>query len=248
MKTAFLIKVRLNSTRLPQKAMLEVNGIPLVQHMIKRLKHANYPNLVIIVCTSKNKENDSLEKIAKEEGVEIFRGNDTDVLQRFYDAAIHFGCDYILKAGADNPLIATEWIPKALEVYKEKKPGLMTLTDLPIGCFFYGVDIKSLKQVIDKKNETDTEVWGGIFEEFGISRINIPVPEALHRPGYRLTVDYPEDFELIKKIIEHFGDDIYKTPTSEILQFLDDHPELAHLNIQNNEKYAQNITKKESLH
>ena len=70
MQTAFLITARLKSKRLPKKILLEVQGKPLVVHMINRINYAKKINKIII-CTSTNEQDDPLEEIAKQEKIDF---------------------------------------------------------------------------------------------------------------------------------------------------------------------------------
>ena len=73
METSFLITARLKSTRLPKKILLEVQGKPLIVHMLDRIKHATSIDKIII-CTSTNPQDDHLEKIAAQENVSLLQG------------------------------------------------------------------------------------------------------------------------------------------------------------------------------
>ena len=89
MQTSFLITARLKSTRLAKKILLEVQGKPLITHMINRIKYAKNINKIII-CTSTNTQDDPLEKIAQQEKIDCYRGSEDDVLQRLLETAKTF--------------------------------------------------------------------------------------------------------------------------------------------------------------
>jgi len=242
MRVGFLIKVRLKSTRLKSKAVLKLNSEPMIVHMIRRIK--KYSDLFsnIIVCTSTNPQDDPLEDIAKQENVDIFRGDEDDVLKRYYETAKEFDLDFLLKSGADNPLVSLDYAEKVINYFKKNSPGLITLTDLPIGMFFYAICPKSLKKVIDRKKTDDTEVWGNLFKNHNdITLYDFPVDKKYMRTNYRLTVDYSEDFVVIKNIFNHFSDKIYDTSTLEILDFLDKNTSVLKINQSNQKLYEKNI-------
>ena len=81
MKKAILITVRTGSTRLPQKALLEINGKSTIVHLINRLKQSKLAN-DIILCTTTLKEDNVLEDIAIANGINYYRGSITDKLER----------------------------------------------------------------------------------------------------------------------------------------------------------------------
>ena len=86
MKPAIFIGVRMKSTRLPRKALLEINGKTITEHLIDRLKLARLPQLIVL-CTSDIREDTPLVDIAKKNDIECFRGNAEDKLDRYLNAA-----------------------------------------------------------------------------------------------------------------------------------------------------------------
>lgn len=242
MQVGFLIKVRLKSTRLKSKAILKLNSEPMIVHMIRRIK--KYSDLFsnIIICTSTNTQDDPLEDIARQENINIFRGSEDDVLKRYYEATQAYNLDFFLKAGADNPLVSLDYASQVLNYAKENSPGLITMSKLPIGLFFYGICPKALKKVIDRKKTDDTEVWGNLFKNHNdITLYDFPVDKKYMRTNYRLTVDYSEDFVVIKNIFNHFSDKIYDKSTLEILDFLDKNTSVLKINQSKQKLYEKNI-------
>jgi spore coat polysaccharide biosynthesis protein SpsF len=80
MTTGVFIPVRLDSTRLPRKALLEMAGKPALQHLVERLKLAQSPDLIII-CTSTDPGDAPLQGIADNTGAELFCGSKHDFAQ-----------------------------------------------------------------------------------------------------------------------------------------------------------------------
>ena len=77
-----IIQARLSSKRLPKKVLLKVNDKPLLKYLIERLNRSKYKNR-IIVATTLNKLDNSIEKFCKNEKVSCFRGNLTNVTKRY---------------------------------------------------------------------------------------------------------------------------------------------------------------------
>ena len=103
--------------------------------------------------------------------------------------------------------------------------------DLPIGLFSYGLKPAAMKEVCKIKKSKQTEVWGRYFTETGLFEVRDLVVDDNHKRKYRMTLDYPEDFELFEAIFNHFGKETYKANIDEILQFLDDNPNIAAINL-----------------
>ena len=92
MKTAIFITVRTGSKRLPNKALLEIQSIPTIVHLIRRMKKVQVDHIVL--CTTLLKEDDILCDIASKEGIVFFRGSTKDKLDRWKGAAAKFGIDF----------------------------------------------------------------------------------------------------------------------------------------------------------
>jgi len=241
MEIGFLITARLKSTRLPQKVILEVNNRPLICHMIDRLKSSNILDRIIL-CTSTNPQDQPLVDIAANENIGCFPGSEEDVIQRLYDAAREFGIDYALNVTADCPLVSVEYLELILNKYKETNADLITCFNLPHGFASYGLKIEAMRKVCEIKKGRETEVWGGYFRDTGLfDVVDIDVPPEHIRPDYRLTVDYPEDFELIKNIFNHFGEDTCETSMPDIIKYLDENPQLLEINKHCEELYKKRL-------
>ena len=202
MKTGFLITARLKSTRLPKKILLEVAGKPLITHMLDRLKQANTIDKIII-CTSTNAQDDPLEDIATKEGVYCFRGSEEDVLLRLYDAAKAHHLSFFANVTADCPLADPFIVDCAVMEFNKTNSDLTMYDnrkgDLPFDC--YVIRTRALKKIIQNKIETDTEVWLKHFlSENNIKIHSIEVEEKYHCGFLKTSIDYPEDYEFMKRV------------------------------------------------
>lgn len=240
MKIGFLITGRMKSTRLPLKLTLKLLDKEVIVWMIMRAKLA-FKNDEIVIATSNNPQDDVLEQIAKQEGINIYRGHEDDVVLRLYEAAVANNYDYIINITADCPLFGFDYIDKIKELISREQPDLVTSLDLPHGIFVYAIKTSAFKEVIKIKSTHNTEVWGDYFysnpDKFNVVKLKATAEEM--RPTYRLTIDYKEDFELFEKIFEHFGNETYKTSSHDIIQFLDNHPEIVEINKDCKQKYEQ---------
>lgn len=239
MKVGFLITARLKSSRLPLKLLKEVNGENLITWMIKRLQLCKELD-EIVICTSTNSQDDPLEEIAEKNGIQCFRGSEEDVISRLYDAAIKYKLDYVINMTADCPLIPYEYIPKLIQTYKETNADMIKCHHLPVGLYLTGLKPEAMKKVIDLKASDNTEYWLYYFIKTDIFKVEIlQVDEDLLNKNYRIALDYPEDYENLKLIYEGLGQDTYKKTSREIIQFLDQHPEIAEINLHCNAQGAE---------
>ena len=247
MKIGYLITARLKSTRLPNKLMLKILDREIIGWMIERLK-LSQDLALIIICTSTNSQDDPLEKIAKENGIEIYRGSEEDVLQRLYEAALAFSLDYVLNVTADCPLVSVEYIHEIINSYKESDADLVRCLSLPHGLFSYGIKVEALRKVCEIKAGKNTEVWGRYFTDTGLFKvIDLEIPQSLQRPDYRLTLDYIEDFHFFVEIFKHFGNSTYKTSINELISYLDQHPETVEINKECKNAFKKNWDSQNNL-
>jgi len=119
--TGIIIQARMGSRRFPDKMMALLHGIPIIEWVIRRTKRAKLADMVIL-ATSIHKENDILEVKAHELGIEVFRGSEDDVLERFALAANTFQLETIVRVCADNPLVCPDELDKLIYFYREQHP------------------------------------------------------------------------------------------------------------------------------
>jgi len=203
MNIGILITARLKSTRLQLKAIKPIMDRPMICHLLDRLKLSNRAQQ-IIVCTSTISQDDKLEEIAKQEGIKCFRGHPDDVLLRMTNAAEQFGLDLVISCTADNPFVDPKYIDQLVNFHLKNNYDYSESDGLPFGTFAYTLSYSAMVDACEIKNEKDTEVWAGYFKEsgkfsWGVMQVDDP---DVRWPELRLTVDTPEDFELVSRIFD----------------------------------------------
>ncbi len=113
-----IIQARLGSSRLPNKMMLNLHGYPIIEWVVKRVSKSKLIDEVI-VATSTSQENDILEYYLLELGVQVFRGSEDNVLDRFYKTALQFNADEVIRICADNPLVSPVEIDNLISFYSK---------------------------------------------------------------------------------------------------------------------------------
>jgi len=114
--TVAIIQARMGSSRLPGKMMMELAGTPIIEWVVRRVQGAALLD-DIIVATSDADIDDGLALIAKNLGVQVFRGSEANVLDRFIKAAEYCEADTIVRICADNPLIDPGEIDRLIKFY-----------------------------------------------------------------------------------------------------------------------------------
>lgn len=238
MKTAVFIPVRTASTRLPDKALLEINGKAIIEYLIERVKSAGKPDLIVI-CTTTNPEDHRLEPIAARNNVDIFQGNEKDILDRYLQAADKFDVDFIVNVDGDDIFCDPEYMDKMVESYMETGADYIECQGLPFGAAPSGIKVEALKRVCQMKNEDNTATgWKRFFTDSGLFQVEIiEAAEDLRQPDIRMSLDYAEDLRFFEEVIRRLYMPGKVFSLREILALLKDHPEIVAINKSRQEEY-----------
>ena len=218
------IAVRMKSTRLPTKALLDICGLPLVVRLFQRLEEI-FKKEDLVVCTSTNPQDDELEDISKENGIKCFRGSELDVMGRFIKAAQKFDTKTIARVTGDNPLTDPKILEKMVSYHINQQSEYTYTDDLPAGVNAEIIDIDALKRIhkeISDPNSTEYMTYvlkrpdKLIVKEYKVENL------SLRKPEISLTVDNESDIQLIRRIYKTFNG---KLPDlSKIIEWLDTQP------------------------
>jgi len=184
------------------------------------------------MCTSPVAEDDPLEEIAKDEGIECYRGEPEDVLLRLTNAAREFGVDTVISCTADNPLTDPFYIDKLADFHNEGGYDYSKIEGLPFGTFSYAVSRPAMEEACQVKAKRDTEVWGGYFTKtdyFNVGTLEVR-DRDIRWPDLRLTVDTPEDFELMKKVFGALYEEGRIFGLEEVVNLIEENPKLRKIN------------------
>jgi spore coat polysaccharide biosynthesis protein SpsF (cytidylyltransferase family) len=109
--------------------------------------------------------------------------------------------------------------------------------DLPAGLFLSGLKVDGMKKLLELKASDNTEYWLYYYLKTDIFKVvPLSIDQSLKRDNYRVVLDYPEDFEMLEKLYQGLGKDAYSKSTRVLISYLDEHPELAKINIHCMEK------------
>lgn len=231
---SFIVQARLGSTRLPGKILLPFHeGKSIFDLMLDKL--TSIPGVDCIVATSVAGANDKLEDICTARGVKCFRGSEDDVLQRFIDAARHFGVDRIIRVCSDNPFLN---VPAIKELVQRAGSSDADYISFDVGGTpsirtHYGfwteyVTLGALAKVKDLTAERlyHEHVTNFIYshpDDFRIEWIQVP-PVILDRSDVRLTIDTMQDFENARRIYSEIDD---RDSFESLFAYIASHPELS---------------------
>ena len=249
MKNAIFITVRTASTRLPKKCLLEINEKPVIERLIARLIRSKKTD-GIVLCTTELADDDILCRIARDKGIQYYRGSVKDKLARWLGAVEKYGVDFFVTADGDDVFCEPELIDLAFEQYSKSKPDFIEGKDLVCGAFTYGIKAGALRKVCENKDTDDTEMMWVYFNETGLFKVEElkGVPAIFRRPDIRMTLDYEDDFTFFKTITEHFEAQGNADFTlREVLAYLDQNPQVIKINQYLQEKFLENQRSKTRL-
>ena len=229
--SAILITARLKSKRLPKKLLRKIEKIPMIEHLIDRLKKSKKIKKIIL-CTSTNKQDDQLEIISKKKKISCFRGSEDDVLDRLLSASIKYNIKNIVSCTGDNPFVDPLYIDKAISFHLKNNNEFTDIPDLPWGTFSYCINIRALEKLCKIKNSTDTEYWHDYFHKTNFFRKKSykKVAKKHIDPDLRLTVDTIEDLKLIRKIFSYLYKKNKVFPLEDIINLINLKPQLKLIN------------------
>lgn len=231
-KVVAAIPCRAGSTRLYAKPLQLVGSKPVLTHLIERLRWI--PELDdIILAISVGRENLAFVDYAETHNLPYVRGSELDVLSRLIKAGDSVQADVILRVTSDCPFICTEVLPGMIEKHIENDAELTVVEGLPIGAYGELVNLSAFRRAHRLGGPEYRTAWVTLFikENPGLFRIQrLAAEPPLNRPDIRITVDYPEDLIVMRKLYWVLSGAPGVITVRKIIAFLDEHPEIAAIN------------------
>lgn len=248
MKKAIFITIRKDSSRLPNKAVRDLLGQPIMQLIIKRAKLAkNFDE--VIVCTTTRKIDDEIEVIALKNGAKVFRGSLDDKLERWHGAAKQYGIDYIVTFDGDDLFCDPELLDMGAEqIEKRGLDFIESPKGLICGAFTYAFTAEALDEVCNIKGSEDTEMMWTYFKDTGRFKCGtLENVDNVFFNDYRMTLDYPEDYEFFSTIFRYFNCSENDIPLRKIVAYLKANPQISEINYFRQNEFLENQKKKTKL-
>jgi spore coat polysaccharide biosynthesis protein SpsF len=232
MRIVTIVQARMGSTRLPGKVMLDLVGSTVLGRVVQRLRRAESTGELVIATTS-DPADDVIVNECDRLGVNVFRGEEDDVLDRYYFAARAFDADVIVRITSDCPLIEPEISDATIHAFLQRRPDYASNTLQRT--FPRGMDT----EVISAQALADT--WKAAKQPYQRSHVTAYIYENPRKfdllsfagdvdySSQRWTLDTPEDLRFIRAVYEHM-----ENPDNfnwrDVLLLLEEKPELLELN------------------
>jgi spore coat polysaccharide biosynthesis protein SpsF len=236
LKIVTVIQARTGSSRLPKKVLLSICGKSLLIRMVERVNNARLAGRIVI-ATSTNGEDDPIEELCASEGLDCFRGNPTDLLDRHYKAGLHYGADAVAKIPSDCPLIDPTIIDK---VYTHYLSGDFDyVSNLHPASYPDGNDVEifsfaaleSAWKEAEKNFEREhtTPFFWERPERFRLGNVKWETRQDFSS-SHRFTIDYEEDYIFIRTVFDELYSKKPDFGLYDILRLLDEKPYIKNIN------------------
>lgn len=203
-KVVALVQARMSSSRFPGKVLEPLGGMPMIAFMIERVRRARTLDEIVVV-TSEDATDDPLAEALAARGIEVFRGDLDDVLKRYAGAAEAYDASVVVRLTGDCPLVDPTLVDEVVTTLLESGADYASNIDPPT--YADGLDVEAFtRAALTRAHETASDqparehvtLWMR-RDEAGFARVNVPA--LLDSASLRLTVDYPDDLEVVREIV-----------------------------------------------
>ena len=211
MKIVAIVQARMGSTRLPNKVMKLIDGVPMIELLLLRLSKSREINQTI-VATSIDERNKSLMEHVQKLGFSCEQGSENDVLERYVNAARAHQADVIVRITGDCPLVDADLVDEVIRAFNAANVDYFSNVEPPT--YPDGLDIevftfKALEHALQYTDKIhDHEHVTPYLRESGLYK-TASMQYTQDLSALRWTVDEPADFKVIEKVFNHFHPSIY---------------------------------------
>lgn len=239
LKVVAAIQARLSSSRLPKKVLRRISGRTVIEWIKERLSFCRELDQIVLSTVATN-TNDPLAELAEALKLPCYRGSEYDLIERIYNTALCFKADAIVRITADAPLVDPGIVDQLVRLYRQNFAQTDYVCNIFPPTYPDGLDVEVISfETLERLNK---EVNDPLYREWITTTVlehpekyrilNVAAEENLSH--LRLTLDYPEDLDLIKIIFKTLHRENEVFVFKDILSLLKKEPELIKLN----EKWA----------
>ncbi len=231
-----IIQARLGSTRLPGKVLRKAGGRELLDIQVERVKKTNCHDKIVIATSTLETDN-PIEDFCIARGIECFRGDEQDVLLRYYECAKNYKADTIIRLTADCPLICSQTIDQVHALHKEESSDY-TANTVPWNksTFPNGSDVEIFSfKTLERTHELATKQQDREHVTFYMwQNQDLFKTRQLKRnenlSNFRYTVDYPQDLQVVDFVVKKLEAEGLEGTVKEITDLIDSSEEIRKIN------------------
>lgn len=238
MKTVAIIQARMGSTRLPGKVLMDLGGMTVLARVVHRAKQCRRLDEVVVATTDREQDRAIVEETQRC-GATVFRGSETDVLDRYFQATVYARADVVVRITSDCPLLDPGLLERMLlRFHTLLRHGYPAdyLSNTQTRTYPRGLDIEIFTQAAltrahrEARDPFEREHVTPYFYRNPQSFALVEERNRVDWSGYRWTLDTPEDFCFLQQLVtalEERGDAL---TTEAAVLLLEERPELAAIN------------------
>tara|TARA_B100000780_G_C21114079_1_gene450521 strand:- start:765 stop:1469 length:705 start_codon:yes stop_codon:yes gene_type:complete len=208
-KVGAIVLSRFDSSRLPGKALRQVNNKALIEYVLEKAYKVKGLNGVCVATSSRNID-DPIAEFCKQNDVPVFRGSGDNVAERFLKCMEWNGWDAAVRINGDSPLHSSELLSKALDIYSPDHMDMVTNVfprSYPIGMSVELVSQSALRRAFDKmvKASNFEHVTEYFYENAKDFNLGFLPKNNIDHSKISLAVDTQSNFERFKWLIDELG-------------------------------------------
>jgi len=229
-----IVQARMGSTRLPGKTLIEIEGKPLLEHVINRIRYSKTIDDIIIATTT-GPEDKAIVSMAEKLHVATYTGSSDDVLDRFYQAASLFSAKKIVRITADDPFKDPKVIDEIVN-YFFSHPELDYVSNTIEPSYPVGIDVEVFSYEALKTSWQEAESFRDrehVTPYIWCNPSLFKVANYKHTQQLshlRWTIDTKEDLQMTREVYKklYVEDEIFNM--NDILQLINKHPHISDIN------------------
>ncbi|HTA64397.1 MAG TPA: aminotransferase class III-fold pyridoxal phosphate-dependent enzyme [Xanthomonadaceae bacterium] len=231
MKTVVIVQARMGSTRLPNKVMKPIGGIPMIELLLARLSRATEVDR-IVVATSTDPRNEPLADHVRSLGYACARGSENDVLDRYLCAARSHDAGIVVRITGDCPLVDPVIVDEAIRRFKAANADYLSNVTPPTYPDGLDTEVFSMaaleRAAAEATSGHEREHVTPYLRESGLFR-TASMRYSQDLSWMRWTVDEQADFDVVAAVFACFADDIH-FGWQQVLSLQQERPELFAIN------------------
>jgi spore coat polysaccharide biosynthesis protein SpsF len=212
MHTVAILQARMGSSRLPGKVLVDIGGMTMLARAVRQLRAASLIDEICVATTTADAD-DPLAEAADWLDVDVHRGSEHDVLERYRDAARACEAEAIVRVTADCPLLDPAVIDCVVGALGEDVDYASNTHERT---YPRGLDVEALhRDTLERIARLATSaaarehVTSFVLEQPALFRVR-QVRAERDDSDLRWTVDTDEDLAVVREIVELTGDVPYE--------------------------------------
>lgn len=200
MKSAFVLCTRADSSRVPRKVFKYINGTPLIEHLVKRLKNTGLE----VIVAAPEEQAEQFRFLSKYD-VKFYFGSADNPLERMYYAAKRYDVDNIIRVTHDKVFIESDLVFDCLAKFSLGNYDYLYSSRFPAGAGFEVIQQRALKKAYEQFKKAEHISYAVRASTKNV--LHYDVPKNYQDDSVRFLLDYEEDFKVLELLFSQLGND-----------------------------------------